>query len=147
MQKTSEIVYPTVYNRFDRPKGKGIACKEGEGRTQQQFKEECDVNNIVEMYGKTGLWSHSTKPPTAMPMFGDFTSAPDFLEAQNRFVEANQLFAELPASLRKRFNNNPADYLEFVSKPENTEEAIRLGIATKKPDSSPAEPPKSEPKV
>jgi hypothetical protein len=35
----------------------------------------------------------------------------------------------MDAKVRARFNNSPQEYLEFFANPENTDEAIRLGLA------------------
>ncbi|AXH77462.1 MAG: internal scaffolding protein [Microviridae sp.] len=125
-----------VYSRFDRPEVKGITCTAEEGKTQQSFKEECDINTIVETYSKTGLWGNSMRPATSQPMFGDFAEVPDFVESQRIIAQAKEQFEALPARLRKRFNHDPAELLRFVGDEANAEEAILLGIATKK------EPPK-----
>jgi len=121
-----------IHHRFDRPTGKGIICDPSLGRTQQSFKDECDINNIVEMYCKTGLWGNSIRPAINTPMFGDFTEVPDFVEAQRKIAEAGEMFDALPVKIRKRFNHDPVELLKFVADEANTEEAIALGIAQKR---------------
>jgi len=127
-----------VYHRFELPKGKGIKCDPSEGKTHQSFKDECDVNAIVDRYAKTGLWGSSLKPGDRQPLFGDFSNAPDFREAMDKINQANSDFANLPSRLRKRFNNDPAELLAFLSDPKNTDEAIAIGLCEKK--SAPAAP-------
>ena len=41
------------------------------------------------------------------------------------------MFDNLPSDVRNRFNNNPAQLLDFVADPENKEEAIELGLLPK----------------
>lgn len=130
-----------VYDRFNRPKGKTVKCTAAEGKTQQDFKEECDINFIVERYSNTGLWSATLRPPVSKPMFGDFTSVPDFQGAMNVIAQAKEQFESLPASVRKRFNNDPMAMLEFVSDKNNYDEAVKLGIANPRPETTPAATP------
>jgi len=136
-----------LFTRFYRPKGKSLKCDPTKGRTQQGFKEECDINSIVERYTKTGLWGNSMKAPTEMPIFGDFTSVPDFVESHRIIAEANELFDALPAAIRKKFNNDPAALLAFVSDEGNRAEAEKLGIV-RMPETAPVAEslPKETPK-
>jgi phage internal scaffolding protein len=49
-------------------------------------------------------------------------------EMQNVIADANSAFASLPATVRARFENDPAKYIEFVSDENNLEEARELGM-------------------
>ena len=140
MQKIKEII---VYHKFNLPQGKGIECKPEECLTQQSFKDECDINNIIEVFTKTGLWGNSLKPATNQPMFGDFSNVPDFVESQNIIAKAVEQFEALPAILRKRFNNEPAEMLAFMELEENREEAIKLGMCAPPEIIPKTEPPKT----
>ena len=53
-------------------------------------------------------------------------------------------FMELPAQLRSRFNNDPAELIDFLGKEENREEATKLGLVAAKPISEPSETPVGE---
>lgn len=111
---------------------------EEESKTQQHHKDEVDLNVIVARYGITD----GAIPPQASDpsYFGDFTNAPTFRQALDRTHEAKERFAALPAKLRERFNHDPATLLEFVMDPENTDEAIRLGLIVKKTPEAEAKP-------
>lgn len=141
----SKINRPVIYSRFNTPKGKGVKCSPEEGRTHQSFKDECNVNYIVEKYTKSGLWSETLRPATNQPMFGDFTNAPDFREAMTRIAEAQADFDALPSSLRKRFSNSPAELLNFISNESNREEAVLLGLIQKKDPNPGAGAPEATP--
>lgn len=130
-----------IYDKFNTPKIPGLSIDPKDARVMVDFKEECDINTIVKRYADTGMWSNSLKPATAKPMFGDFTSVPDFVQAQNIIVAAKNQFDALPAEVRKRFNNDPAQLLEFVSSEKNLDEAIRLGICNPRPETPPAGSP------
>ena len=96
--------------------------------TQQQFKDECDINNIMKSYQETGTISHLN--PKAH-LFGDFSDIKDFRESMELITYAQQEFDQLPAKVRSRFNNDPAELVEFCNHASNLEEAISLGLATK----------------
>ena len=98
--------------------------------TDQAGANETDINVIVKRHADTGLWSHVN--PNA-PQAGDFTQFGDathFHAARNHIAAATEAFQALPAHVRQRFSNDPAQLLDFVAKEENQEEAIRLGLAT-----------------
>jgi len=81
-----------------------------EGATHQSFKDECDINNIIKKYKRTGVLTHVT---SAVGQYGDYSSVPDFHEAMNIVARAQQEFELLPAALRKRFANDPAQFFGF----------------------------------
>lgn len=94
------------------------------GRTKPEFKDSCDINYILERYLRTGALPISQK----MPSYGDYSDPVDFQTAQNLLIKANQQFDSLPAEIRKRFGNDPKEFLEFVSNPGNKEEAVKIGL-------------------
>lgn len=101
--------------------------------TQQQFKDEADINYIVSMYDSSGVMPtfHGDGQP-AQPVFGDFASLPDNAqEMYNRMIEAKNNFDNLPLEVRKRFNYDPAAFLDFVDNPENLDELVAMGLAVK----------------
>lgn len=105
--------------------------------TLQQHKDECDINNIIAQYEVTGLLHHTN--PLA-PMQGDFSEfgpGIDFIAAQNFLVEAQASFDALPAKVRARFQNNPAELLTFLEDPENEIEARKLGLLNPLPETQP----------
>lgn len=122
---------------------KGLICTKEEGMTKQCFKDECDINKIMEKYIKTGqLPALQEKDPS----YGDFTTLNDFQEAQELIIKANDQFEALPAAIRDRFQNDPEQFIAFVENPDNLEEMIKLGVATKKEDIKPTPTPDPKPK-
>lgn len=107
----------------------GLDCSNGGPGAKQSFKDECDINRIMAKYQRSGVitWLNS-----AEAQYGDMTGF-DFLEAMNVVAKGNEAFAALPSSIRKRFSNDPAEFLQFMADPENTAEAIKLGLAVEKP--------------
>lgn len=97
----------------------------GEEPAQQQFKDDCDINSIMRKFQKTGAIDHVAKH---QPVYGVATPM-DYHEAMNTITAAQSMFADLPSSLRRRFNGDPAELLEFVQNPDNADEAKELGLA------------------
>ena len=102
----------------------GLKCLDS-SLTQQQFKEESDINTIVDRFMKSGV----LPTPTNMPQYVDYEGVFDFQSAMNAVRAADENFMRMDAKIRARFNNSPQEFLEFFANPENTQEAIRLGLA------------------
>lgn len=96
----------------------------GLGRTKPEFKSECEIQNILNRYAKTG----AVNVNLASPRYGDFSSVGDYQQALNLMINAESMFSSLPADIRKKFSNDPVEFLEFVNNEENREEAISLGL-------------------
>ena len=118
--------FRTGYNfRFVHP---GFTCV-GPSLTQQHFKDECDINAIIARHDTTGLWSNSVDLVKArQPLFDDFSVLPDFMDAQNFLNEAGDLFNALPSGIRRRFDNNPAELLEFLGISTSFPSLIEISI-------------------
>ena len=96
--------------------------------TIQSADDETDINVMIARYQKTGSFHGSTNMPTVRPDFGDFVAVPDYQNAMNILVQAQDQFAALPAQIRDRFANSPENYLAFLLDSSNKEEAIKLGL-------------------
>lgn len=120
MATAPKMPFRTAYGPKDRVK---LVCPE-EGRTKQAHKSECEINNILARYQRTGVLEFVNQ---RQGQYGDVTGV-DYQQAMNLVAEARETFAELPSKVRNRFDNDPAAYLDFVSDPENTEEMIKLGL-------------------
>lgn len=119
------------------PKAKVSISFEGPGRTKQAHKAECDINNILARFKRTGVLDFQQKHA---PQYGDVTAI-DFQEAQFIIAEAKGMFAALPAHLRSRFENDPAKFLAFVQDERNRNEAEDLGLLKEKVKPEPPEAP------
>ena len=109
-----------IFSRFDVPPSSGITC--GDGLTQQHFKDECDINNILRNY----VPPVNNVPP---PVFGDFSTS-DLMTAYDIVRRASNNFDALDSNIRARFNNNPVELMQFLENEKNREEAIQLGLLT-----------------
>lgn len=98
--------------------------------TKQSFKDESDVNKIVAKYKKTGDPSLLMKRTSHV--YADVSDVPSYQDALEVVRQAEETFMALPSAVRSRFNNNPAELLDFISKKENIEEGIKLGLLARK---------------
>ncbi len=121
---------------MERPNPK-VMCTKEEGKTRQEMKGECDVNKLMSKYHKTGRLPELIKKD---PKYGDFSTVPEYQDALNIQIRAQQSFNALGPDVRKQFDNDPAKMLLFVADPKNKDELIKLGLAIKpeiKPEPAP----------
>lgn len=122
---------PYNYDREAASNDTGLSCKDP-SLTQQQFKDDCDINVLFARYLETGEIPQLIGD--AGPKFGDFTGIYDYQTAMNEVRTAQGLFDQLPARIKNRFDNDPQKLLEFLNDPENLEEARFLGLVNKEKD-------------
>lgn len=96
-----------------------------ESLVKQSFKKECDINHILSKYQKTGLVDHVSK---YQGNYDDLSEPVDYQTALNIVINAQHSFESLPSSIRKKFNNSPQEFLEFVDNPDNLPEMEKLGM-------------------
>jgi phage internal scaffolding protein len=101
----------------------GLVCEEPT-RAQQHHKDECDINVILERFGKTGQLPVNAISGT----YGDFSGVHDYHTALNAIIASEHEFAALPAKIRNRFANDPANLINFLEDPSNKAEAESLGL-------------------
>lgn len=101
----------------------GLECPEPT-MAQQNFKDECDINYILERFGVTGELPSGVR----QPQYGDFTGVTDYQSALNAVIAADEAFMAMPAAVRARFDNDPAKFVDFVADDANYEEAAKLGL-------------------
>lgn len=101
---------PYNYNVMAVSNETGLKC-EDPSLAQQQFKEETDVNYIVDRYTRTG----ELPPGSQIPQFGDFTGVSDYHSALNLVRQSQEEFMSLPPAVRSRFENDPGKLLDFLT--------------------------------
>lgn len=117
-----------AWHNIDELTGESLPSK-----TIQSTKDETDVNLIIAR-AKRGI--ATTHLNTKKGVYADLTGAPDYQKALQTIIDANASFETLPASTRKRFQNDPQQFLEFVNNPkENYDEGVKLGLFNPKPTS------------
>jgi phage internal scaffolding protein len=118
---------PYNYDTLAASDESGIACEDA-SLAQQQFKDECDINNILRQFNITGQLPNAP----LSPRYGDFTGISDYKTALDRVIAADEEFMNLPATLRARFDNDAANLIEFLDNDENRLEAEKLGLVEPK---------------
>ena len=114
--------------------------------TKSEFLKDCDINLIMAKYKKTGILPTSAR--SAAARYGDFSSVPTFAEMQDKIAAASEVFAALPAIVRKQFDNDPGEFLRASETPEGREIMKQLGLGkevssvdTSGPEAGPEEAP------
>lgn len=98
---------------------------DGPSDTDQSFKDDCDVNVIIDKFTKTGHLTHLAKH---QGFYQDVSEYRDLAESMQVVTEAQAAFDALPAELRSRFSNSPVQMVNFLDDPRNDQEAIALGL-------------------
>lgn len=93
--------------------------------TKQCFKDESDINTIMARYQSTGEMPVINQ---VAPQYLDVAEGFDFQAMQNQVLEAQALFQSLPSSLRNRFANDPAQFIEYCGDVRNRSEMADLGL-------------------
>lgn len=94
---------------------------------QQNMKDECDINKIIEKYKLTGQAPVMYKNP----IYDDFSMVEDYQSSLNIIAQAHEQFENLPSSIRSQFSNDPAEFLSFVNDPNNIEAMQEMGLIEK----------------
>ena len=102
----------------------------GESQTQQQFKDECDINNVVRQFAKTGHIHHLNN---SEPNYG-LADSTTYHDAMNIVVQAQQEFDAMPSEIRAKFGHSPENFLSFVENPDNAQELYDMGIINTPPE-------------
>jgi phage internal scaffolding protein len=121
VQTTITQTFRTAYD----PHKKYVFKTSGESLTQQHFKEECDVINIIKRHDRNGIIEHVQR---GQARYGDFSEVADYREALDLVRDAQEEFMTIPSDIRKKFDNDPGKFYEFVSNPDNKEELKTMGF-------------------
>ncbi|AXL14710.1 internal scaffolding protein [Microviridae sp.] len=124
------------------PRLRVLARIGGPSLTKQSFAGETNINSIMARFEKTGLLDHVSQYQGS---YMDLIDAPGFHDAANSIIAANEAFESLPSSIRRRFNNDPSSFLEFVQNEDNFDQLVELGLARPKDDPDPKEASASDP--
>nr|UXQ88070.1 MAG: internal scaffolding protein [Microvirus sp.] len=95
----------------------------GPGLTQQQFKDESDVNQIVKKFTETGEFPLAK----SQDQFG-YAPSQTFTEAMFTVAAATEEFMLLPSAARAHFDNDPALYLDAAADPDQRPVFEELGL-------------------
>jgi len=101
----------------------GLRC-EDMSLARQEFREESDINTIVDRFGI----GYDMPEGVRAPVFEDFADVFDFQTAMNRSIEARNAFMALPANVRAEFQNDPQRFVEFASEDKNFDKLDAWGM-------------------
>jgi len=106
-------------------------CSDLPSLTRQEFADECDINNLMAQYEKTGFLPSHTNP--LEPRYLDVSDVPDLMHAHHVLQEATASFMSLPAIVRRDFDNDPIKFINFAENPENIDKLREWKLAPPKP--------------
>lgn len=92
---------------------------------KQSMKDSSDINFIMARYARGGTVDHLAKHGADYGVFEPQT----FHEAMNVVRKGEEMFADLPAEVRKRFHQSPVEFLAFIQDSGNLPEMRKLGLA------------------
>lgn len=93
--------------------------------TKQANKKECDINNIIAKFNKTGQLTHVR---SSEGQYADFDTL-DYHTAMNVITDAQGMFNDLPSNVRADFSNDPGQFVEFALNPDNNQAMQDYGLA------------------
>ncbi len=92
------------------------------GKTVQSQKDECDINKLIERSARAGTLSHLDKYES---QYGDYTGY-NFERHMNTIAEGNTIFENLPAEIKREFDQSAQKFFNYVTKPENSNRLAEL---------------------
>lgn len=133
-QVPTKFRYPFP-DKLERMPGDDFECV-GPSLTKQSEAEACDINSIMERYVNTGVLEHVRENAGR---YADLPLQFDYQQAVNMVMESEKAFLAMPASIRARFENDPARFLAFAEEHPD-DYLVQLGIV---PEEQPALTPAS----
>lgn len=125
MNKKSKMEKTITFRSAYDPHKKYVFKTVGDSLTQQHFKEECEVINIIKKHDRNGIIEHVQR---GQARYGDFSEVHDYREALDLVRNAKEEFMAIPSDIRKKFDNDPGKFYEFVSNPDNKEVLEKMGF-------------------
>jgi hypothetical protein len=89
----------------------------------QSDKDATDLNRIIARYK-----GEIAELPHKEGIYADVSSIGDFREVRERLRHFNDYFSDLPAQVREKFNNDPANLAESLNDPNQLDLLSELGI-------------------
>lgn len=97
----------------------------GESWVQQSDFDRSDINLIVERFVRTGVLESVRQ---TRGEYGDFSQVTDYASSLRALEHAQESFMTLPATVRRKFDDDPALFLDFVGNPANEQEMYEMGL-------------------
>lgn len=125
-------------SRYARPEVEGRVSTEL-SLTQQQFKDECDVNKIIDRLVRCG----ESLPMPSMEDFVDVSDIGDYQKLLDKVSRVDETFYALPSDIRAYFKNDPAEFVAVLRTKAGYQDFVKL-CATRSGAPAPAEGRQSE---
>lgn len=127
---TGEI-YSSAYAEIDRANPAiYVDCSVEPSLTRQEFADDCDINTLMAKYETTGVINHFNR---ATPQYLDLSETPDLQTSLAILQDAKIAFSQLPATVRRDFDNDPVKFVAFATDPDNLEKMREWGLAPPAP--------------
>lgn len=110
----------------------------GISMTQQQFKDECDINNILRRYSEYGTCDHVMRKEGRYVDCSDIT-AKTFQEHLDFMMDFEEHFDTLPEKVKEYFDDDPTMLMEYLADERHYDKLAELGVLKRK-DSVASEP-------
>ncbi len=85
------------------------------------FRDETDINQILKRAQKSGTISHMAR---YQGTYADFSNY-DFAANMTKLAEGRTIFDDLPVEIKREFDQNPANFFEYVNDPANVNDLLR----------------------
>lgn len=131
---------PKFFTKYNPPQVSGFSS-EMESKVQEQFADACQTDTIIRKYNMMGV-----NPFIAAggSQYLDTTQIPSFVAAQNAQIKVKEYFEGLPADIRLEFNNDPMQFAEVVSDPQNADYLREIGVLAPLPVEKEGEIPSAQ---
>ena len=100
------------------------------------------IYNILDRYNAGDL----TALNKVQGAYGDFTNTPTTLaEAQQKLIDAENLFMSLPLEVRKEFNHSTSEFLASIANGEIENKLAKFGVKKEVEEVQPGQPAVQQP--
>lgn len=106
-----------------------VDCSKDVRLTVQADAAEADINKIIARIDKGGMLTRINR---SEPFYGDISEFGGLQESIIKVQKANELFMDMSAAVRERFDNDPVKMIDFLGDDDNLDEAIALGMVLPK---------------
>lgn len=114
--------------------------------TKQSQFEEADINSIIKRHMNTSMLADLNK---LEQVYGEITSQ-DLLTAHQKLSDAHEAFMEIPSDIRRHFNQDVGEFIDYATNPDNLKQMRIWGLAKPEeleidPSPEPPDPSKEPP--
>lgn len=103
------------YHQYDRQQPKPRTYNDEPSQTQQHFKDECDVNHIIDKFTSTGELLHVRGAPG---LYADVGSATDYQDLMNNLRAVQGAFEGLPEEIQDEHGSAEAWLHSMLKDPD-----------------------------